>query len=413
MPGSDIEVAVIGGGAAGVAAGHRLIEKSIECLIVEARPRLGGRAWTMTDPSGFALDLGCGWLHSADRNPWAPIAQAQGREIDRSPPPWGRRSIAVGFPLEEQRDFNIAMEAFHERVEAAATGKADVPASSLLEPGNRWNAMINSVGTYISGMDLERISVRDLANYADSEVNWRVVEGYGTTIAAYGANVPAMLDCPVLRIDHSGPRLKIETAKGVVTADQVIVTLPTNVLAEKEGFFTPALPKKTEAAAGLPLGHDDKLFLSLEGAEEFEKDSRLFGRTDRRGTGAYHIRPFGRPMVEAFYGGALAVELEAGGKAAFFDFAVSEFVGLFGADFARRLKFIAVHPWGTDPFARGAYSCALPGKADCRAVLAATVDDRLFFAGEACSKNDYSTAHGGYLTGVAAADGVIAVRKGR
>ena len=64
-----------------------------------------------------------------------------------------------------------------------------------------------------------------------------------------------------------------------------------------------------------------------------------------------------------------------------------------------------------DPFARGSYSYALPGKAECRAVLAAPVDDRLFFAGEACSRNDYSTAHGGYLTGVAAAEQVIAVRR--
>ena len=64
--------------------------------------------------------------------------------------------------------------------------------------------------------------------------------------------------------------------------------------------------------------------------------------------------------------------------------------------------------WGIDPFARGAYSHALVGKADCRSVLAAPVDDRLFFAGEACSVNDYSTAHGAYLTGIAAADQAIA-----
>jgi monoamine oxidase len=69
-----------------------------------------------------------------------------------------------------------------------------------------------------------------------------------------------------------------------------------------------------------------------------------------------------------------------------------------------------MHCWGTDPFARGSYSFALPGKADCRVRLAAPVDDRLFFAGEACSKNDFSTAHGGYLTGVAAADQAIAAR---
>jgi monoamine oxidase len=48
----------------------------------------------------------------------------------------------------------------------------------------------------------------------------------------------------------------------------------------------------------------------------------------------------------------------------------------------------------------------LPGQAECRGTLAAAVDDRLFFAGEACSQHDYSTAHGAYLTGVAAAEQV-------
>ena len=44
-------------------------------------------------------------------------------------------------------------------------------------------------------------------------------------------------------------------------------------------------------------------------------------------------------------------------------------------------------------------------------MLAEPVDGRLFFAGEACSENDFSTAHGGYRTGVAAADQAIAARK--
>ena len=51
------------------------------------------------------------------------------------------------------------------------------------------------------------------------------------------------------------------------------------------------------------------------------------------------------------------------------------------------------------------------GMADGRATLAAAVDERLFFAGEACSRNDFSTAHGAYETGVAAADQVIATRQ--
>ena len=93
---------------------------------------------------------------------------------------------------------------------------------------------------------------------------------------------------------------------------------------------------------------------------------------------------------------------------------MSELVAVLGSGFSRRVKALHIHRWGADPFSRGSYSCALPGKADCRAALAAPVDNRLFFAGEACSPGDYSTAHGAYLTGVAAADQAIAaLRPGR
>jgi monoamine oxidase len=40
-------------------------------------------------------------------------------------------------------------------------------------------------------------------------------------------------------------------------------------------------------------------------------------------------------------------------------------------------------------------------------VLAAPVDDRIFFAGEACSRTDFSTAHGAFRTGVRAAEEAI------
>ena len=411
MTNSETEVAIIGGGAAGIAAGRRLRAAGIDCLLIEARPRLGGRAWTVTDQSGFALDLGCGWLHSADRNPWLKVAEGQGRTIDRTPPPWAKPALPIGFSPAEQHDFSNAMDRFHERIEAAAKGP-DVAAAALLAPDDRWNNLIVAVGTYISGAELDNISAHDFANYDDNGVNWRVAEGYGATIAACGDDLPIALDCPVHRIDHSGQRLKIETAKGVITADQAIVTLPSAVLADAEQLFTPALPDKTQAARGLPLGLADKLFLSLERAEEFDPDSRLFGATDRSATAAYHLRPFGRPQIEAYFGGQLALDLEAQGERAFFDFAVCELISLLGGAFARRVEPIHMHRWGADPFARGSYSYALPGMADCRANLATPVDARLFFAGEACSKGDFSTAHGGFNTGVSAADAVLAVRHG-
>ncbi len=411
MPNSDVEVVIVGGGAAGIAAARRLRDACVDCLVVEARPRLGGRAWTVRDPSGFPLDLGCGWLHSADRSPLVAVAEKQGAAIDKTPPPWTRRSLAIGFRRAEQGEFHEAMDAFYARLEQVAANAIDVPCAAALEPGSRWNGLINAISTYISGAEWDRVSAKDFDRYADSGVNWRVVEGLGSVIAAAGADLPVMLDCPVGGIDHGGKRLLVATARGAIAADQVIVTVPSTLLAKGELTFTPALPEKIEAAQGLPLGLDDKLFIALDGADEFEQDVRVFGHTDRAATAAHQLRPLGRPYIESYFGGKLAGELEANGDGAFFDFAVAELVGVFGSAFARRLKPIRVHRWGRDPFALGAYSYALPGFADCRSTLAAAVEDRLFFAGEACSTNDFSTAHGAWRTGIAAADQVVAARQ--
>src|SRR5579872_6186522 len=125
MARDDVSVAIVGGGAAGVAAARRLRQAGIDCLIVEARSRLGGRAWTVIDNAGTALDLGCGWLHSADRNPWVAVAQEQGATIDKSVPPWQRRSLEVGFPRADQDDFQRALHSFFERVSKAADETQD------------------------------------------------------------------------------------------------------------------------------------------------------------------------------------------------------------------------------------------------------------------------------------------------
>src|SRR5262249_16413058 len=159
----------------------------------------------------------------------------------------------------------------------------------------------------------------------------------------------------------SGAQVNVRTPKGSLKAGCVVVTLPSAVIAEERVRFIPGIPDKIEAAAGLPLGLADKLFLALDHAEEFEVDSRLFGHPVEGGTASYQVRPFGRPMIEVYFGGRLADDLEGGGGHAFVDFAMHELTGLLGSDFAARLRPIRLSQWRGDEFARGSYSYAQPG----------------------------------------------------
>src|SRR5262249_48890837 len=113
------------------------------------------------------------------------------------------------------------------------------------------------------------------------------------------------------------------------------------------------------------------------------------------------------PLIECYFGGRLARDLRTAGEAALADFALKEIAATLGAEFVARTRVLQVSGWVSDPFARGSYSHALPGFADAPALLAAPIDARLSFAGEACSPHDFSTAHGAYLTGLAAADTVL------
>ncbi|MGA2637634.1 flavin monoamine oxidase family protein [Methylocella sp.] len=407
----DFDIVVIGAGAAGLAAGKRLAASGLSFIILEARERIGGRAQTRV-ASGFPLDLGCGWLHSADRNPWTRIAAELGFTIDKTAPVWTRQSLDLGFSRQDQAAFSAASDAFYARLAAAEPEAGDFPAARLLEPGCRWNPLLNAGSAYMNGAELESVSVEDWKRYGDSHVNWRVVEGYGAAIAAFGASLPIRLGCAVTLVDHAGASIALDTSQGRVTAEAVIVTVPPPLIAGEATAFTPALRDKLSAAAVLPLGLADKLIMTVD-APDLPAGGHLFGNPDATATGSYQLRPFGRPLIEGFFGGRLAHELEAAGPGAFFDFACGELGRLFGGGFAARLALLSETAWARDPWSRGAYSHALPGHSDARAKLAAPVDERLFFAGEACSKHDFSTAHGAYLTGLEAAERAVAARARR
>jgi monoamine oxidase len=408
---SEVDVAVIGAGAAGIGAARRLAEDGTHSvLVLEARERIGGRVHTIA-PAGFPLDRGAEWLHSADRNPLSPIAQSLGFSVHRRPPEWTSRLSRSGQSAEAEADWLATREAQGRARRQAALEPEDRSLASVLPPGGRWNQLLDANSTWGNGAELERVSVKDYVRYDESStnINWRLGEGYGRLFEKLAEGLPVALETPVTRIDHSGRAIRLDTAHGAVTAARVIVTVPTSILAAETVRFDPPLPDKVAAAAGLPLGVDDKLFIALDGpAPDIVRDGFLVGSTVRRETMSYQIRPLGRPAIYCFFGGRFAAAMEREGKAAMFAFAADELAGILGNGIRKHISLLAATGWLNDPWSRGSYSYAAPGHAGDRAVLAAPVEDRLFFAGEATSPNFFSTAHGAFISGVAAADAALA-----
>lgn len=404
---ATLDIAIIGAGAAGIAAARAVAGQPLTVAVLEARDRIGGRAHTVGF-DGVGLDMGAGWLHSADENLLAARAAAEGFTVDRTPPPWERQAFDHEMSRAEQVEFRTAFAAFEDRVAEAAANGEEGPASSLFEAGNRWNPRIDAISGALNGARFDQVSIRDYDAYRDTGINWRVAEGYGRFVTHLGERLPILTACPVTRIDRSGPALKLHTPRGVVEARAVIVTVPTDLIARERLRFDPPLPSLVEAAAGLPLGLASKLHMTVTGHQDFPPDSQLWGRTDTADTAGYHLRPFGRPMIEAWFGGDIARQLEAEGQSAFHAFATDELVNLLGSDMRRRLAPVVGSMWGADPWSSGAYSHALPGHAGDRARLKAPVENRIFIAGEATAEAFYGTVHGAWMEGERAAREALA-----
>jgi monoamine oxidase len=89
------------------------------------------------------------------------------------------------------------------------------------------------------------------------------------------------------------------TPVGAVRAGFAILTVSTAVLAGGTIMLPRALDPWRHAAAHLPLGRNEKLFLEITGDSPFVPETRVLGNPRDRRTGVYYIPPFGWPFGKA------------------------------------------------------------------------------------------------------------------
>ena len=413
MSADETDVLIVGAGVAGVAAARSLRARGLSCLVLEAKDRIGGRAYT--DATGF--DHGASWLHQSNDNPLTGFAEALGFETVDHDKLRQRLLFTEGrFATTAERGaFAAAEDRFWRVIEAAAAdGAPDRPASDAAPQGGRFDALVaHWEGAQICAAELSRMSLHDFAATALDGPNLLLRRGLGTLVSTLAEGLPIRLNAPVAQLDWGGSGVEGSGAFGRIRARAAIITVSTGVLAQASMTFTPGLPAQTrDAINALPLGLLSKLSFPIPPGTlpEFGPFASL--RRDISGPGdrpiSWIARPFGAPVMLAFIGGSLAWELSRAGKHAAEAHARAEFARVFGAEAARALGPPIITDWGEDPHFLGSYSHAIPGAQAARRVLAEPLaDGRLIFAGEACHPRFAATVAGAWLSGEAAAQLIL------
>jgi len=209
----------------------------------------------------------------------------------------------------------------------------------------------------------------------------------------------------VTRVAHGTSGVVVETSKGAFTAPRAIVTLPIGVLRSGAVKFDPALPaSKVSAISAMRMDVLQKVYVRF--AKPFwPEDVEIFGRiAPASGKGEFvslvNVAFYAKePILMFFNAGTYARKVEEMTDGAVADLATKHLREMFGASVPTP-EACLVTRWGRDPFALGSYAHLPVGtKPSDRKALAAPVDDRLFFAGEATESDYPATVHGALLSG--------------
>ncbi len=406
-PSAAPEVLVIGAGGAGLAAAKSLAAAGIPVLVLEARDRIGGRAFT--DMSlGVAWDRGCSWLHSPKVNPWADYARQNG--FDVVPDRFARHYYDGSRRMNgaETAGLRAVMERIDREMEDAARRGLDIPVTAAFTQAtlaDPWYPTAETAVTDWEGIEPSNFSTLDSWQYVEDGEDLMIPRGYGTLLAHYAKDIEVRLRTPVSRIRWNARGVTADTPAGSVTARVAIVALPSAVIADGAVTFLPNLPVEVlQAHHDLPLGLLDKVALKFK-RNVFPSERSEFlqlRRDDGRGIN-FLTRHWGSNVCVGFSGGRFAHELEAVGEAATIEHALAQLSTMLGGDIRRHFDRGAATAWALDPFARGSYSHCLPGRYGARAILGRPVGGRILFAGEHVEQPAYGTLHGATISGERAA----------
>jgi monoamine oxidase len=408
---ADADVAIIGAGAAGIAAARRIASASRRFVLFEASNRVGGRCITDSTIFGFPFDLGAHWIHRPDSSSLTGSASTSGLDIYPSP-----RGQTVRVGPRNARDaelesFLATLVRSRRAIVDAGRSRNDFAAVRALPADlGDWRATAEFVlGPFVCGKDLASVSAADFARMPERENDAFCRQGYGAVLMNLAAGLPVRLSTPVTRIEWDRNGVDVVTAKGSMRARTAIVTASTNLLIADKIVFKPELSRRQlDAAAALALGSYDHIALDMPGNPlNLQRDELVFEKSSSRQTAALLANVSGSSLHLVEVAGDFGRDLSGKGKTAMIEFARDWVASLFGTGAKSKIKRSYATRWNEEPFVLGAMSVAAPGGADSRKILTEPIGGRIWLAGEALHETQWGTVNGAWESGQRAAEAAL------
>jgi monoamine oxidase len=414
-----IDTIIVGAGAAGLMAARELRHAGREILVLESSDRIGGRVLTLHGTNaGVPVELGAEFIHGDAPETTRLLDEARLVTISVD----GEQYRSDKGELSPQGDIWKKMRRVFRRMNAER--KHDRSFQDFLDEkpgGAKLKAARELARGFVEGFngaDTTRISEKSLADQGDptegaAEAR-RIVNGYSALIEYMQRDVAdAMrLSSPVARIvwDKSGVRV-FERNGSEHNAKTVIVTVPLPVLQDDSSLvFEPDIPALRSGANQLVMGQVARVSVVLKERFWEKRIEKLsFLHSPKRPFNVWWTQnPICAPLLTGWSGGPRAVELLEGGDIEFA--AIDELARVFGIQRRRAdamLDSIHTWDWMNDPHIRGAYSYSGVGGHFASRILARSIDDTLFFAGEATDSGSSGTVEGAIASGKRAAQKVL------